>query len=128
MSRSELIFVYNAGSGLFDSLTDFAHKIIAPSTYQCRLCALTYGNFTVKQQWKDFISQLPIKVSFLHKDEFARLNTSGVALPAVFIRSDDSLTLFVSNNQINECRTLNDLQELLLSALATYDQHNHTNL
>ena len=32
MSIDQLIFVYNADSGLFSSLTDFAHKSISPST------------------------------------------------------------------------------------------------
>jgi len=32
-SRVELLFVYNADSGLFNSVADAAHKILAPSTY-----------------------------------------------------------------------------------------------
>ncbi|MGI8952546.1 MAG: hypothetical protein ACR2FN_13295 [Chitinophagaceae bacterium] len=51
---STLIFVYNADADLFSTLTDFAHKILSPSTYQCKLCALTYGNISMKQEWKFF--------------------------------------------------------------------------
>ncbi len=48
MNKQLLIFVYNANSDLFSTVTDFAHKILSPSTYQCQLCALTYGNFSKK--------------------------------------------------------------------------------
>ena len=33
----KLIFVYNANSGKLSAALDIAHKIISPSTYQCRL-------------------------------------------------------------------------------------------
>ncbi len=128
MYKPELLFVYNAGSGLFDSLTDFAHKIIAPSTYQCHLCALTYGNFAMKQQWKEFIESLQVGVTFLHKDVFQRVYHSAAALPAVFSCTEKSIDLFLSREQINQCRTLNELQALLLSELSKHDQHHHTNL
>ena len=72
MKEQELIFVYNANSDLFSTVTDFAHKLLSPSTYNCNLCALTYGNFTIKQEWKSFIEELAIKTVFLHKDEFEK--------------------------------------------------------
>ena len=70
--KGQLLFVYNASSNLFSTVTDFAHKILSPSTYQCRLCALTYGNFSIKQEWKSFIESLPVKAVFLYKDEFEK--------------------------------------------------------
>ena len=42
-SNRSLILVYNADSGFFNALADSAHKLLSPSTYDCRLCALTYG-------------------------------------------------------------------------------------
>jgi hypothetical protein len=68
--KQELIFVYNANSDFFSTVTDFAHKILSPATYQCHLCALTFGNFSIKQGWKSFIEGLSLKAILLHKDEF----------------------------------------------------------
>ncbi|MDZ4845100.1 MAG: hypothetical protein SH857_06070 [Chitinophagales bacterium] len=65
----ELLFIYNAGSGIFNSVSDFAHKIFSPATYPCSFCALTYGNLGMKKRWRDFISDLPVKSIFLHNDE-----------------------------------------------------------
>jgi hypothetical protein len=50
-----------------NSVTDFAHKMLSPSTYECQLCALTYGSFSMKQKWKSFIESLPIKTVFFIK-------------------------------------------------------------
>ena len=68
----QLIFVYNADSGWFNSLTDAVHKMVSPSTYQCSLCALTYGNVSMKKEWREFIESLPFDVLFLYKDEFIK--------------------------------------------------------
>ena len=52
-----LIFVYNANAGLFNMMSDYAHKIISPETYECNLCALTYGNLGMKQKWKSLFQR-----------------------------------------------------------------------
>jgi hypothetical protein len=65
LKPQQLIFVYNANSDLFSTITDFAHKILSPSTYDCHLCALTYGNFSEKKEWKAFIENFPVNAIFL---------------------------------------------------------------
>jgi hypothetical protein len=118
----KLIFIYNAESGLFNSLTDFAHKIISPSTYNCQLCAITYGNFTVKKEWKAFIESLDIKTEFCYRDEF--LKTFGTANdldpPAVYINNGDRVELFISSTEINASDTLEDLQKLISERLINF--------
>jgi hypothetical protein len=47
--EKELIFIYNAKSGLVNEMIDFAHKIVSPETYDCNLCAISYGTFTKKK-------------------------------------------------------------------------------
>jgi hypothetical protein len=69
----ELIFIYNAKSDLFSKATDFAHKLLSPQTYNCSLCAITYGNFSVHKEWADFVSSLEIPVHFLYKNDFEAL-------------------------------------------------------
>ena len=66
----ELIFIYNAKSGFINELVDFAHKIISPETYDCNLCAITYGAFRMKKRWADYIQSLPINSVFTHQDKF----------------------------------------------------------
>ena len=68
----ELILVYNADSGFFDIIKDGLHKVISPSTYQCNLCALTYGTIRMKDEWKVYIEKLEIPTTFLYRDEFLR--------------------------------------------------------
>ena len=65
----ELIFIYNAKSGLVNEMIDFAHKIVSPGTYDCNLCAMSYGTFTKKKRWSDYINSLPIKSTFRYKDK-----------------------------------------------------------
>jgi hypothetical protein len=128
MNERQLLFVYNADSDLFSTVVDFAHKIFSPSTYQCSLCALTYGNVSIKQEWKLYIEALPIKTLFLHKDEFLQQYKFHAALPAVFIRHGAVLETLMTKEDIDNCETLEQLKEKLSSKLAQNDQHYHTNL
>lgn len=128
MKEQELIFVYNANSDLFSTVTDFAHKLLSPSTYSCNLCALTYGNFTVKQQWKSFIEGLATKTVFLHKDEFEKQYKIQPALPAVFTKIDGAIEELISREEIESCRSLGELKKLVKHKVEEHVQHHHTNL
>ena len=66
----ELLFVYNADSGILNLLKDAAHKLLKPSTYPCSLCALTYGAVSEKSAWRKFRNHDERNMRFLHKDEF----------------------------------------------------------
>ena len=66
----ELIFVYNADSGILNLLKDAAHKMLRPETYPCSLCALTYGAVSEKRLWREFRKGDGRNMRFLHKDEF----------------------------------------------------------
>ncbi len=113
----QLVFVYNAGSGLFSSLSDFAHKIISPSTYQCNLCTLTYGNFKIKNEWKNFIQQSPIETLFLHKDEFEKQYQMNIALPSILMLNENNIDELVSAVEINNCKHLDELKTLIKKSL-----------
>ncbi len=118
-SQTELILVYNADSGFFNVIKDALHKTIAPSTYQCNLCALTYGTVGMKNEWKTFIDNLKIATEFLHRDEFLRMlenhphNIKNIKFPAIFLRKDEKISLFITHNEINKCKTLKDLMNLI---------------
>ena len=114
----QLMFVYNADSGLYNALTDMAHKIFSPQTYACNLCALTYSNLGERKQWRVFIEGLKVPAIFLHRDEFlTRFPGDTTALPAVFYLRDQQRELLVSAAQLSACRTLAALQALVHSRL-----------
>lgn len=109
-----LIFVYNADSGLFNSLADLAHKILSPQTYQCNLCAITYSAAGMRKEWKEFLEHLDMPVEFLHRDEFeVRHGMKGVPLPAIFKKVNAEPEVWIDADAINSCRSLDDLKQLI---------------
>lgn len=106
----ELIFIYNAKSGFINELVDFAHKIISPETYDCNLCAITYGAFRMKKRWADYIQSLPINSVFTHQDKLYENKLKNVKLPSVFLRNGTELKELISSSEINK---LNELQQLI---------------
>jgi hypothetical protein len=116
-SKTALIIVYNAGSGLFNALADVAHKIFAPQTYPCNLCALTHSTFGMRQEWKQFLDGLNMPFEFLHADELrTRYRLADIKLPAIF-KKDERLKLMVDADSINACRTIADLKQLIIERL-----------
>jgi hypothetical protein len=116
-ARPALVFVYNADSGVFNTLADAAHKIFSPQTYACNLCALTHTAIGMRREWKRFLDGLDSPPEFLHADELtARYGVEGVPLPAVFKRDGERLEVLVGADSINACRTLDDLKRLILKA------------
>ncbi|NEU08008.1 hypothetical protein GZH53_06755 [Flavihumibacter sp. R14] len=113
MNDPQLIFVYNANGSLFSRLTDFAHKIVSPSTYACTLCALTYGNFTVKEEWRSFIESLPLETVFMYRDQFELKYGHQGDLPAVYLSTNQSVREVISRKEINYCKNLRQLKELV---------------
>lgn len=118
-NRKKLVFVYNADGGLFNLLGDTAHKIFSPETYACNLCALTHGNFGMKREWRAFLETVPVDVEFMHADEFRveYPNQKAEKLPAVFMLENNLTSLMIDTNEINACRTLNDLKQIISARL-----------
>ena len=113
----KLIFVYNADSGIFNTVTDIAHKIFSPSTYACQLCAITHSAFSMREEWKTFLQSLQIEMEFLHKDEWEK-NYQGRkdSLPAVFLLND-AVKILIDSEEINQCKTIEQLKELIKDRL-----------
>ena len=109
----ELIFICNAKSGVVNELIDFAHKILSPETYDCNLCAISYGAFSMKKKWSTYIETLPFKSTFTYKDKFSKNGYSDIKFPSVFIRSNEKLDEIISATEINEIKNLDQLIGLL---------------
>ncbi len=113
-----IIFVYNADSGLFNTVSDITHKLLSPRTYACNLCALTHGHFSMRKRWGNFIESLPLKTVFLHRDQFRqRYPDADFALPAVLGEQNGELTLLLSATQIQACTTLEALEQRIRKAV-----------
>ena len=114
LENSALVFVYNANSGLFNTLADMAHKMFSPQTYQCNLCALTYSTFGIRKSWQEFLATLEIPFEFLHADELQnRFFIKDIRLPAIFKKQGEQLTLLIAADAIDECSTLEELKLLI---------------
>lgn len=114
-ARRAIVFVYNADSGVFNTLADAAHKIFSPRTYRCNLCALTHSAVGMRREWKRFLDGLDSPPEFLHADELkARYSVADIPLPAVFQREGEKLEVLCTADSINACRTMEDLKRLIL--------------
>ena len=112
-----LIFVYNADSGLFNTLADIGHKLFSPETYPCDLCMLTHGVLREREPWRAFVEQLPLETRFLHRDEFRReFPQVDTPLPAVFLQREDRISLCVDARSLHNCKNLDELQDLIRPA------------
>ncbi|MCK5513817.1 MAG: hypothetical protein KAJ00_04910 [Deltaproteobacteria bacterium] len=113
-TKPTLLFVYNADTGLFSVMTDYAHKILSPKTYPCNLCAITYGNMGMNKKWKEYIDNLTISIEFLHRDEFLkRYDLKNTQLPAAFIKKGDNIAVLIDHSEINGCTSVEELMDLV---------------
>jgi len=113
-SKTTLLFVYNADTGLFSVMTDYAHKILSPKTYPCNLCAITYGNMGMNKKWKEYIDNLTFPIEFLHRDEFLkRYDLKDTQLPAAFIKKGENIDVLIDHTEINECTSAEELMGLV---------------
>jgi hypothetical protein len=114
MNERRLIFVYNADSGLLNSLKDAVHKAFSPSTYPCRLCGLTFGAVSMKPVWRGFVEGLDLPVEFLHRDEFReRYNPEEVGYPSAYVEENGFLRAFISMDEMNRLDSLEELMDLV---------------
>jgi hypothetical protein len=57
----------------------------------------------------------------LHRDEFqVGYGKAGIPLPAILTKRGNELTLLLDASAINSCKTLEDLQQLILKVLAQW--------
>jgi len=120
MQRPRLVFVYNADSGLFNTMADIGHKIFSPGTYACDLCALTHGYFSERREWRTFIDSLTISCEFLHRDEFVRSNPEqkNLAYPLVLLVDDNGQRICLSRDDLAACDSLDTLKQAITGCLA----------
>ena len=113
----ELIFIYNADSGLKNVILDGAHKVLSPATYDCTLCQLTHGAFQEKKIWRNFRERHTMPMRFLHKDEFIKEYASKFgykfSYPLVLGATHEGLEVVISKEELNALSETEALIRLL---------------
>lgn len=106
----KLIFVYNADSGMLNTVKDISHKLFSPATYDCFLCSLTHGAFRENPEWKNFRNTADCEMVFLHRDEFEEKYNRTMEYP-VILKENESLEVAISKEQLASYSSLNHLIE-----------------
>ena len=118
MSKTKLVFVYNADSGLFNTVTDIAHKMLSPKTYECNLCSITHGVFKIRENWVAFLEELDAECEFLHKDEFLKSHTDvSAGFPAIFKMKNNQPVLWLDDKRINELSDVDGLKQAIMDRI-----------
>ena len=117
-----LVFVYALDSGLFNEITDYAHKVLRPQTYACNLCALTHHLLGTRRAWKEFLGALPMETEFLYKDVFAeRYPQARQEYPSIHVAQGGGVPqILVTSAEIVACRELPALISLVQERLAKW--------
>jgi acyl CoA:acetate/3-ketoacid CoA transferase alpha subunit len=120
MLRPKLVFVYNAEAGLINGVVDSLHKVISPGTYECALCAITHGFFTVEKAWRAYLRSLPVEAQFFHRTDFAEAYPAAhFGLPAILLDRGGVLSELVSPQQMKTLADVNGLSIALDAALVS---------
>lgn len=104
----KLIFVYNADSGMVNTVKDIGHKLFSPATYDCFLCSLTHGTFRENPEWKKFRQGSSSELAFLHRDEFETKYGRNYDYP-VILKEDNDLELVVDREELGGYSNLEEL-------------------
>lgn len=109
----KLIFIYNADSGMMNTLLDIGHKVVNPDTYSCNLCKLTYGTFKENAKWKKFREESLHEMEFYHKDEFEKKYGVKFDYPLILKDEKGELQEVVSKSVLEGFKSLDELIDSL---------------
>jgi len=115
----KLLFVYNANAGLLAGIMDSVHKIVSPATYDCALCAITYGALRMDPKWKAWLKAQPFEAVFHHRPDFrAAYPRADIALPAIVLAESDKLEMLVGADDFGAIDSVDALIALIGERLA----------
>ncbi len=114
----KIIFVYNANSGVMNTVLDIGHKILSPETYECNLCNITYGILTEKKEWKAFRESSNDELEFLHKDEFEQKYQQVRDYPIVLMSNKkNELQELINKHDLNKMENAEQLIQKLQDSI-----------
>lgn len=114
---AQVIFVYNADSGLGNLVLDIAHKLVSPQTYSCNLCMITHDTFSGKKEFKDFASSLEGAVKFYHRDEFEKEYKQQFEYPCVLFEKEGEFVKTLQRNEIDDIKDFEVLRDRINNEL-----------
>jgi len=116
---ARLIFVYNANAGIAAGIMDSIHKTLSPATYECSLCVITYGAFSMDRKWRAWLKELPFETAFYHRPDFraAFPALAETQLPAVLIERVNGLSVLLGPDAIAAAESVDGLIMALEQAL-----------
>jgi hypothetical protein len=118
MNAPKLVFVYNADAGFMNGMMDSLHKTMSPDTYECALCAITHGFFSMDKSWRAYLKALPIDAAFFHRKDFAEAYPSTqTVLPAILLDHDGALSELVGAKEMKALTDVNALSAALDQSL-----------
>ena len=113
-----LVFVFNCDRGNLSAIKDYSQRLSDEKAPLCNLLFLISSPVGIKKGWKRYIQELRVPARFLHHDEyeeeFGELLTP---LPAVFLHTDRSRSLFISADELNRLQEVEDLMLLVSQKL-----------
>lgn len=121
-AQKTLLFVYNTDSGVLQSFKDFSSGKAASSggADTCNLSAITHSPVGIKKEWKRFCKDMEIPSRSLDRNEYSAEFGSRhpqASFPVVLVQKGTELGVFISTEDLNRCRDLNDLIALMKSRL-----------
>ncbi len=118
---TRLIFIYAADSGVFNTVTDMAHKIFSPKTYECQLCKISHGWFGMHEQWRKGIEDMQVEPEYHHRDRLpAELekNCKDLKFPCILLQEPKSeARILMDPDDISQHEDINDLLKVLTQKL-----------
>ncbi|MHB8164078.1 MAG: hypothetical protein ACYDDV_06975 [Methanoregula sp.] len=119
--QKNLLFIYNTDSGALQTFKDFSSGKASPSGEgACNLTGITHSPVGMKKEWKRFCKDLDIPSRPLHRNEFLAEFGSRqhqTTFPVVLVQKGTELEIFISTDELNRCRDLNDLIILMKQRL-----------
>jgi hypothetical protein len=119
--QKNLLFIYNTDSGALQALKDFSTgKSAISGADTCILTGITHSPVGMKKEWKRFCKDLEIPSRPLHRNEFMAEYGSRqqqITFPIVLVQKGTDLEVFISTEELNRCRDLNDLILLMKQRL-----------
>jgi hypothetical protein len=118
-----LIFVYNAKAGFLNGMMDSIHKTVSPDTYDCGLCAITHGFFTMDKAWRAYLKSLPYEASFYHRPDFkaAFPDAADLPLPLIGLEEGGAIRVLIGPDGLKSCKDSNALAALIDAKLSQLD-------
>ena len=119
-SQDTIYFVYNAKNDFGSIVGDFLHKSFAPKTYPCRLCDITYGPFSKKKSWKNYLDTIQYEYEFLYKNHIEEYSMNILSYPVILIGTKTNYNVLVSTQEINNMKNLNEMINTINQSLIKY--------